>query len=256
MKQYCDQSHIAAIHARISLCLNKVDISSQFKEDISDPFLTPIKGSDKRCFGTYFRVGFYGSRFGVLNGEEFIYKEPSITKLSEISHRLEQFYTSQFGPGVVELVKDSNDIDIQKLDSQKLYLQVTYVEPLLDMWEKRRRTDHFSRNVNLHRFCYATPFTRDGKAHGDLEDQYKKKTVLSTQFSFPYLKTRLHVVERDQKILSPIEVAIEDLQKKTRELNAAISVQPADVKMLQMVLQGCIGTTVNQGPIQVKLNVQ
>lgn len=40
-------------------------------------------------FGTYFRVGFYGAKFGDLNGEEFIYKEPAITKLPEISHRLE-----------------------------------------------------------------------------------------------------------------------------------------------------------------------
>ena len=40
-------------------------------------------------FGTYFRVGFFGSRFGDLDGEEFVYKEPAITKLAEISHRLE-----------------------------------------------------------------------------------------------------------------------------------------------------------------------
>lgn len=40
-------------------------------------------------FGTYFRVGFYGSQFGDLDEQEFVYKEPSITKLAEISHRLE-----------------------------------------------------------------------------------------------------------------------------------------------------------------------
>jgi len=39
--------------------------------------------------GTYFRVGFYGSKFGDLDGEEYIYKEPTITKLPEISHRLQ-----------------------------------------------------------------------------------------------------------------------------------------------------------------------
>ena len=43
----------------------------------------------KRIFGTYFRVGFYGAKFGDLDGEEFIYKEPTLTKLAEISHRLE-----------------------------------------------------------------------------------------------------------------------------------------------------------------------
>lgn len=43
----------------------------------------------KRVFGTYFRVGFYGSKFGDLNAEEFIYKEPTLTKLPEIFSRLE-----------------------------------------------------------------------------------------------------------------------------------------------------------------------
>lgn len=40
-------------------------------------------------FGTYFRVGFYGTKLGDLDEQEFVYKEPAITKLAEISHRLE-----------------------------------------------------------------------------------------------------------------------------------------------------------------------
>lgn len=43
-----------------------------------------------------------------------------------------------------------------------------------------------------------------------------------------------------------MEVAIEDMQKKTQELAFATNQDPADSKMLQMVLQGCVGTTVNQ----------
>lgn len=43
----------------------------------------------KRMFGTYFRVAFFGSKFGDLDEREFIYKEPGITHLPEISHRLE-----------------------------------------------------------------------------------------------------------------------------------------------------------------------
>lgn len=43
-----------------------------------------------------------------------------------------------------------------------------------------------------------------------------------------------------------MEVAIEDMQKKTQELFLATNQEPADSKMLQMVLQGCVGTTVNQ----------
>jgi len=49
--------------------------------------------------GTYFRVGFYGSKFGDLDGEEYIYKEPAITKLPEVSHRLQ---VSQFHQSLIQ----------------------------------------------------------------------------------------------------------------------------------------------------------
>ena len=51
---------------------------------------------------------------------------------------------------------------------------------------------------DLGRFIFATPFTLDGRAHGDLQDQYKKKTVLTTSHAFPYVKTRMAVVKRTQ----------------------------------------------------------
>ena len=47
-------------------------------------------------------------------------------------------------------------------------------------------------------------------------------------------------------MLSPIEVAIEDMELRTKELLSAIQQEPPNPKMLQMVLQGSIGTTVNQ----------
>ena len=105
----------------------------------------------------------------------------------------------------------------------------------------------------LERFIYATPFTKSGKAHGELHEQYKRKTILTTSDYFPYVKTRIQVVTREQIILEPIEVAIEDIQKKTLELAAVLVQEPADPKILQMVLQGCIGTQVNQGPLEMAL---
>jgi hypothetical protein len=65
---------------------------------------------------------------------------------------------------------------------------------------------------------YATPFTPGGKAHGELREQCKRKTILTVATHFPYLKTRIRVVARKQIVLSPIEVAIEDIQKKTVEV--------------------------------------
>ncbi|KYO40322.1 hypothetical protein Y1Q_0009001 [Alligator mississippiensis] len=205
----------------------------------------------QRMFGTYFRVGFYGGRFGDLDEQEFVYKEPSLTKLPEIAHRLEEFYAQRFGDDVVEIIKDSNPVDKAKLEPSKAYIQVTYVEPYLEAYELRERVTDFERSYGLRRFLFCTPLTPGGRAHGELHEQFKRKTLLTTAHAFPYIKTRINVVHKEEIILTPIEVAIEDMQKKTQELAFATRQDPADPKMLQMVLQGCVGTTVNQGPLEV-----
>uniref|UniRef100_A0A670ZWW0 Dedicator of cytokinesis 6 n=1 Tax=Pseudonaja textilis TaxID=8673 RepID=A0A670ZWW0_PSETE len=209
------------------------------------------KITSQRMFGTYFRVGFYGSKFGDLDEQEFVYKEPSITKLAEISHRLEEFYAERFGHEMVEIIKGSNPVDKTKLDPNKAYIQLTYVEPFFDTYELKDRVTYFDKNYNLRTFMFCTPFTLDGRAHGDLHEQFKRKTLLTTSHAFPYIKTRINVIHKEEIILIPIEVAIEDMQKKTQELAFATHQEPADAKMLQMVLQGCVGTIVNQGPLEV-----
>lgn len=207
----------------------------------------------KRVFATYFRVGFYGSKLGDLDQNEFIYKEPPFTKLAEIFNRLQMFYEGRFGSENVVIIKDSNHVDVSSLDPEKIYLQITFVEPYFEAFELRQRETHFERNFNINRFIFSTPFTKAGKAHGELHEQYKRKTILTTASHFPSVKTRIQVVGRQQIVLEPIEVAIEDIQKKTAELAAATNQEPADPKILQMVLQGCIGTTVNQGPMEMAL---
>ncbi|PIK59756.1 putative dedicator of cytokinesis protein 7 [Apostichopus japonicus] len=191
------------------------------------------------------------SQFGDLDGEEYIYKEPAITKLPEIASRLESFYLDRFGEGCVETIKDSNAVDRDKLDPAKAYIQITYVEPHFDFFETLHRRTPYELYDNIKRFVFATPFTKGGKAHGELKDQYKRKTILTTVNSFPYIKTRVGIIKREEVVLTPVEVAIEDIQKKTDELALATLQEPLDAKMLQMVLQGCIGTTVNQGPMEV-----
>uniref|UniRef100_G3SQF0 Dedicator of cytokinesis 7 n=1 Tax=Loxodonta africana TaxID=9785 RepID=G3SQF0_LOXAF len=234
-----DAKKLSTIHGKLQEAFSKIVHQSTGWED------------GKRMFGTYFRVGFYGTKFGDLDEQEFVYKEPAITKLAEISHRLEGFYGERFGEDVVEVIKDSNLVDKCKLDPNKAYIQITYVEPYFDTYEMKDRITYFDKNYNLRRFMYCTPFTLDGRAHGELHEQFKRKTILTTSHAFPYIKTRVNVTHKEEIILTPIEVAIEDMQKKTQELAFATHQDPADPKMLQMVLQGSVGTTVNQGPLEV-----
>lgn len=120
---------------------------------------------------------------------------------------------------------------------------------------------------------YTTPFTKSGRPRGELNEQYKRKTIITTMHAFPYVKTRINVIQKEEASvevveellvidakglllqrlmfpiqfdLTPIEVAIEDMQKKTKELAIATHREQPDAKMLQMLLQGSVGATVNQ----------
>ena len=68
-------------------------------------------------------------------------------------------------------------------------------------------------------------------------------------FYLHYNRIFTQVAQQKQIVLTPIEVAIEDIQMKVAKLDAAMKAN--DPKILQMELQGCIGTTVNQGPIEI-----
>ncbi|XP_011613887.1 dedicator of cytokinesis protein 8 isoform X1 [Takifugu rubripes] len=210
-----------------------------------------LQKGHKRMFGTYFRVGFYGATFGDLDEREFIYKEPGITHLPEISHRLENFYSQCFGDETLVMIKDSTPVNRKQLNPNKAYIQITYVEPYFDDYEMKDRLTNFEKNFNLRRFMYTTPFTKSGRPRGELNEQYKRKTILTTLHAFPYVKTRINVIQKEEFDLSPIEVAIEDMQKKTKELAVATHREQPDAKMLQMLLQGSVGATVNQGPLEV-----
>lgn len=80
----------------------------------------------------------------------------------------------------------------------KAFLQITYVEPYFDTYELKERITYFDKNYNLRTFMYCTPFTLDGRAHGDLHEQYKRKTILTTSHAFPYIKTRVNVIHKEE----------------------------------------------------------
>lgn len=78
------------------------------------------------------------------------------------------------------------------------FIQITYVEPYFDTYEMKDRITYFDKNYNLRRFVYCTPFTLDGRAHGDLHEQFKRKTILTTSHAFPYIKTRINIIHKEE----------------------------------------------------------
>ncbi len=89
---------------------------------------------------------------------------------------------------------------------EQAFIQITYVEPYFDTYEMKDRITYFDKNYNLRRFVYCTPFTLDGRAHGDLHEQYKRKTILTTSHAFPYIKTRINIIHKEEvgTVLQPV----------------------------------------------------
>lgn len=78
------------------------------------------------------------------------------------------------------------------------YIQITYVEPYFDDYEMKDRLTNFEKNFNLRRFMYTTPFTKSGRPRGELNEQYKRKTIITTMHAFPYVKTRINVIQKEE----------------------------------------------------------
>ena len=59
------------------------------------------------------------------------------------------------------------------------------------------------------------------------------------QYSFPYIKKRLKVVQREFYDLSPIEVALDEMRLRVKDIAEAVRTVPTDLKKLQLRLQVC-----------------
>ncbi|XP_047456081.1 dedicator of cytokinesis protein 9-like isoform X3 [Mugil cephalus] len=212
--------------------------------------VTEVMHSGKRLLGTYFRVAFFGQGFFEdEDGKEYIYKEPKFTPLSEISQRLLKLYSDKFGQENVKMIQDSGRINPKDLDSKYAYIQVTHVTPYLDEKELVDRKTDFEKSHNIRRFVFEMPFTISGKKQGGVEEQCKRRTILTTTHCFPYVKKRIAVMYQHHTDLSPIEVAIDEMSKKVAEIKQLCSSSEVDMIRLQLKLQGSISVQVNAGPL-------
>ncbi|WAR28617.1 DOCK9-like protein [Mya arenaria] len=189
------------------------------------------------------------SYFDEEDGKQYIYKEPKVTSLAELCDRLKALYEGKFGRDNVRLIMDSKTVSSADIDNRYAYIQVTHVTPFFKEKELQRRLTDFEKNNNINQFMFETPFTKSGKAHGDIQDQYKRRTVLHTSHSLPFVKKRIEVVDKKECILSPIEVAIDAMNAKVADLREVVDLALPDMKKLQLKLQGSVSAQVNAGPL-------
>lgn len=74
-------------------------------------------------------------------------------------------------------------VKVDELDAKLAYIQVTHVIPFFSKDELDQRLNEFEQNHDVDTFMYETPFTKSGAARGSVEDQWKRKTVIKSEYS-------------------------------------------------------------------------
>ncbi|KAK2651267.1 hypothetical protein Ddye_018756 [Dipteronia dyeriana] len=231
-------------------------------ESILEQESSPIPFTD----ATYYRVGFYSDRFGKLDRKEYVYREPRDVRLGDIMEKLSHIYESRMdGNHTLRIIPESRQVKADELQPGVCYLQITAVDPVMedeDLGSRRERIFSLStgsvRARVFDRFLFDTPFTKNGKTQGGLEDQWKRRSVLQTEGSFPALVNRLLVIKSESLEFSPVENAIGMIETRTAALRNELEEprssegdQLPRLQSLQRILQGSVAVQVNSGVLSV-----
>nr|XP_025132205.1 dedicator of cytokinesis protein 11-like isoform X2 [Bubalus bubalis] len=103
------------------------------------------------------------------------------------------------------------EVNVKELDPKYAHIQVTYVKPYFDDKELTERKTEFERNHNINRFVFEAPYTLSGKKQGCIEEQCKRRIILTTSNSFPYV-TRISINYEQQIHLKTIDVAMDKIK--------------------------------------------
>lgn len=66
------------------------------------------------------------------------------------------------------------------LDPKFAYIQVTHVNPYFEKSDLEKRQTEFQQNHDISCYMFETPFTKDGKSRGNPEEQWKRKTIITS----------------------------------------------------------------------------
>ncbi|THG22675.1 hypothetical protein TEA_011542 [Camellia sinensis var. sinensis] len=243
------------VYAQLAKCHTML---TNIYESILEQESSPIPFTD----ATYYRVGFYGERFGKLDRKEYVYREPRDVRLGDIMEKLSHIYESRMdGNHTLHIIPDSRQVKADELQPGVCYLQITAVDPVMedeDLGSRRERIFSLStgsvRARVFDHFLFDTPFTKNGKTQGGLEDQWKRRTVLQTEGSFPALVNRLVVIKSESLEFSPVENAIGMIETRTAALRNELEEprssegdQLPRLQSLQRILQGSVAVQTSSG---------
>jgi len=220
-------------------------------QNLCDKIVSESQAS-ARIEPNYYRVAFFGKAFGKLDGCHYIYKETAFVRLAEFTQRFNEMYK-----GITfTYLPNSSVVDPSKLEKDKNYIQLGAVRPFFgDQDSGGASSVPSSNNIAytnaINEFMMSMPFTKSGKAQGEVADQWLKKIRLCTGGSFPYMLKRLCVTKQEQKDVPPVRNAIDLISDRVTMLQTELNNKPVNTKVLLSLLHGCLLAAVNVGPLAI-----
>ena len=186
--------------------------------------------------------------------------------------KLTRLYEAKQGEEPLTIMHDSRAVEVEHLKPGFCYMQITAVVAVVGEDEERwlgKSPEPWAAGAPAYsRFLFDTPFTETGKTQGGLEDQWKRRTILHADGSFPNIVNRIAVIQQEVREYSPIENAVSVIESRTRALQSELDSQSQGavkgggemggpelqlprLQTLQRLLQGSVALQVNSGVLGV-----
>nr|CAD2191044.1 unnamed protein product [Meloidogyne enterolobii] len=265
-----------------------------------------IKLNSKRHLGSYFKVVFHGeSHFCDEHKTEWVYREPKLTSLAEACDHMIESVRLALGHDRVQILNDKS-IDEANLDPSIAFIQVAYIEPSPtspNNSKNKNTSTKSSSNTDSSSTSQSTSeniltneekidlmaynshtniwtFIQEEKLIDNNVDENEqemartalRRLILTVESPFPNTRRRQRIVQTEENILSPLELACECLIFKAGQIRRILTaadiprshygihdketLKRLDLKQLQLFLQGSVSPTPMLNLLQALLKKQ
>jgi hypothetical protein len=189
-----------------------------------------------------------------LRGKEFIVRNGNYLHVSEFQTLIRGHLQSLVGEGVpVSILPDT--APVPESDTKEAYAYMTSVNAVVEKAAGEgsaipvsldtRILHNLARENEVRTFQFSVPFTKEGRAHAKSIDlQWKRTTILYVAHAFPYLTTHQEVLKREVRDLTPIEVAIDDINERIVTMDDELKKKPSKeqsyINNLMRLVQGTV----------------
>lgn len=181
-----------------------------------------------------------GEKATVIDNESYIYKVLPMYTLGNFQRKLREDLAAPSSPYAplaseqIVFLTDNDSVDYAQLERKKLYVQMASVQPLRD-----------------DRCAFLSDFGT-AKDSDPLWRQTKRRVIHFTAAdAYRDFTLRTRAVRSIEKLLSPMENAIEMMTDRVQMLAHELSFDPPRLNSLQQVVQGSVVPMVNAGPVAI-----